>query len=234
MPAARHARAVPNEGGHAEPGTAAASGATCARRCRARGPWTASTHRSVGGVGPTHGGHHPVGVRGIGHDVEGLVGHPPDDDVVDHRAVGVIEEVGVLGPAHVHLAQVVRQGLLEPIEGLGPTTRTVPRWLTSKTTASRPAGQVLGHRAGRIGERHLPPAEAGQFGSEAAVGVDQSGVAESRSSRWRSGVHRRPSRDRTPARDYRPGLAQAVRAMSGRRPVPARPYLAKRARVSRW
>ena len=47
---------------------------------------------------------HAVGVRGVGHHVEHVVAVvgprvPPHDDVVEHRAVGVVEQVGVLRPA---------------------------------------------------------------------------------------------------------------------------------------
>ena len=56
--------------------------------------------RAVGrGVPATDGRHHAVGVGGVGHDVEDVLVHPPDDDVVDDRRVGLVEEVGVLRPA---------------------------------------------------------------------------------------------------------------------------------------
>ena len=61
---------------------------------------------------------------------------PPHDDVVEHRAVGVVEQVGVLGPPGADLAEIVGQRLLQPVERIGARpTRTVPRCDTSNTTA---------------------------------------------------------------------------------------------------
>ena len=70
-----------------------------------------------GDVRAAQGAADPGGVRGVRHDVEALVVHPPHDDVVEHRPVGVVEQVGVLGPAGADLAQVVGQGRLQQVPG---------------------------------------------------------------------------------------------------------------------
>ena len=75
-------------------------------------------------------------LEAFGITSNGLVVDPPHDDVVEDRAVGVVEEVGVLGPARPDLAEVVGQGRLQQVDAVGPVMRTVPRWLTSKATAS--------------------------------------------------------------------------------------------------
>ena len=85
---------------------------------RAVGPCTARIARVAVVSSPPMASTHPVGVRGVGHDVEALVVDPPDDDVVDHRAV-VVEQMRVLGPARADPAEVVGEGRLQPVEGVG-------------------------------------------------------------------------------------------------------------------
>ena len=77
----------------------------------------------------------PFGVRGVGHDVEALVVDPPDDDVVEHRCVVLIEQVGVLGPPGPILPRSLVNARCRRSSASGPAKRTVPRWLTSNTTA---------------------------------------------------------------------------------------------------
>ena len=62
----------------------------------------------------------PRRVRRVRHDVEGLLVEPPHDDVVEHRGIGRVEQVGVLGPAGSDPTEVVGEG---PLEG-GERTRT--------------------------------------------------------------------------------------------------------------
>ncbi len=96
-----------------------------------------------------------------------VAGMPPDDDVVEHRAVGVVEQVGVLGPARGRSCR--GRWSASPAAGRGhpaPATCTVPRCETSNTTASCAAGEVLGDRARRVLERHLPAAERHHAGAE--------------------------------------------------------------------
>ena len=65
-----------------------------------------------------------------------LIVEPPHDDVVENRGVVGVEQVGVLGSAGRDPAEIVGEGPLAAWPApIGPSTRTVPRWLTSKTTA---------------------------------------------------------------------------------------------------
>jgi len=77
----------------------------------------------------------PCGVRGVRHHVEALRSHPPDDDVVEHRRL-LVEEVRVLGTTWADPMQVVGEGPWRTSNASDPSRRTVPRWLTSKATAS--------------------------------------------------------------------------------------------------
>ena len=67
---------------------------------------------------------HAVGVRGVGHHVEHVVavvgGMPPHDDVVEHRRVAVVEQVGVLRSPGSDLGEIVGQRGLQSIERIGP------------------------------------------------------------------------------------------------------------------
>ena len=78
---------------------AAASGAIVARWSRAAGPCTAMIARDGGDVLAADRGHDPLGVGRVRHHVEHLVVEPPHDDVVEHRRVGLVEQVRVLRPA---------------------------------------------------------------------------------------------------------------------------------------
>ena len=121
---------------------------------------------------------HPLGVRGVGHDVEHLVGDPPHDDVVDHRAVAVVEEVGVLRPAGPDAAEIVGEGGLEAVQGVGALDPDRAQMAHVEDHRVLTAGPVLGQGALGIGERHLPSAEADQLGPQLAMGADESGVME--------------------------------------------------------
>ena len=93
---------------------------------------------------------------------------PPDDDVVEHRAV-VVEEVGVLGSAGGDLAQVVGEGPLQPVEGVGFVQADRAEMGHVEDDGVAAAGEVLGNRAGRVLERHLPAAELHHPGAECPV-----------------------------------------------------------------
>ncbi len=83
-------------------------------------------------------GDRAVGVEGVGHHVEHLVVDPPDDDVVEDRAVLLVEEVGVLRPSGSDLGEVVGEAPTAAGRGrrrLRPGT--VPRCDTSNITAAR-------------------------------------------------------------------------------------------------
>ena len=102
------------------------AGRRAAAFARALGPWTASTQRSCGHVASRQGGGHAFSVRGVGHDVEFVVAHPPDDDVVDDEAV-VVQEVRVLRAPGCDLVEVVGEGVCRSSNMSGPSQRTVPR-----------------------------------------------------------------------------------------------------------
>ena len=85
-------------------------------------------------VGTLHGDHRTIrrrvdaadrraDARGVGrvrHDVEGrrCARSPPDDDVVDHRCVVVVEEMRVLGAPWLDLGEVVGERRLQTVEGV--------------------------------------------------------------------------------------------------------------------
>ena len=127
--------AGPVEGAHAEPGNGGGVRGDGGQAPAGVGALDGDDGSALGGVRPPDGRHHPFGVGRVGHHVEDLVVHPPDDDVVHHRGVVLVEKVGVLGPPGPDAPEVVGQRDLEPIERAAPSTRTVPRWLTSKATA---------------------------------------------------------------------------------------------------
>ena len=93
-------------------------------------------HRPLGrDVAAGDGLDHPGGVRGVGHDVEAVLVDPPHDDVVEHRGVVGVEQVGVLvRPAAIFPRSLVKAAWRRS-SAPGPVTRTVPRWLTSNTAA---------------------------------------------------------------------------------------------------
>ena len=62
----------------------------------------------------------------------------------------------------------------------GPSTRTVPRWLTSNATARRATRTVFGERAVGVGQRHVPAAEGDELGAERAVDGVERRVPEGR------------------------------------------------------
>ena len=216
-------------------GTAAASGATVARRVRAWGPWTAMMHRSAVVSSPPMASHHPVGVGGVGHDVEGGLRQPPDDDVVDHRAVGVVEQVGVLGPARAHPTQVVGEGGLEPVEGVGTLHPDGAQVAHVEDHRVLPAGPVLGD-----GARPGRPAASPSRRTPTSLAPSRRwasirAVCRSASPAPVAGVGPAEPAGCRPRRKDTGAADQAMRATAdGTRPSPARPYLARRARVSRW
>ena len=118
---------------------------SCARRSRAAGPCTAMIARLGGDVLAADGRHHPVGVGGVRHDVEHVVGQPPHDDVVEHRRVGLVEQVGVLGPPRRDLAEVVRERGLQALERPGALHPHRARG-GSRRRPRRPSGRPCARR----------------------------------------------------------------------------------------
>ncbi len=119
-PGGRAGRPPPFERGHPE----AADG----RRLRhdrrqpapRRGPLHGDDGPAGGDVHPPDRLEHPGGVGRVRHHVEALLVQPPHDDVVGHRRVRLVEKVGVLGPPRPDLVEVVGEGGLQPVPGLGP------------------------------------------------------------------------------------------------------------------
>jgi hypothetical protein len=118
----------------------------------------------VGGLLTADRGSHALGVRRIGHHVERVrltvaARMPPHDDVVEHRGVGLGEQMRVLRPSGADLGQVVAQRGLQSGEAVpafdpdGPEVGDVEH---DRTVAT---GEVLGDRAARVLERHLPSPE---------------------------------------------------------------------------
>ena len=125
----------------------------------------------------------PVGVRRVGHHVEALVVDPPHDDVVEHRRVGLVEQVGVLGPARADLAEVVGQRPLQPVDGVGALDPHGAEVADVEDDGVVPAGPVLGERAGRVGQRHVPAAERHHLGARGRGGRRRAGCARTRPAR---------------------------------------------------
>ena len=129
---------------------------------------------------PPDGLHHPVRCwRRLASRRRHRPRYPPDDDVVDHRGICRVEEMGVLGASRGYLAG----GRWSVPTAAGrrrrpPSTRTVPRWLTSNATASLTAGTVFGDGAVAVGQGHLPAAEAHQLRPECPMDTDQGGVLQ--------------------------------------------------------
>ena len=192
--------------------------------------------RRPGGVLTADGLFDPSGVRGVGHHVEHLVGQPPDDDVVDHRPVGIVEEVGVLGPARA------RSGAGRwTVRPAGDRRRRRPRPSPCPDGSHRRSP----HRGGRRGARpacpHRRRAASPSRRTRPACAPSRrwasiSAVCRSGSALGRSATDRRaPSGCRPRPRGYRRTCSGGAGDTRLREPLsPARPYLASRARVSRW
>ncbi len=135
------------------------------------GPWPLDGQHGtiVGGLGAADGCPHPVRVGGVGHDIEDLVGDPPDDDVVEHRGVGLVEKVGVLGPTGSDPGEVVGEGVLEAVQGVGALDphRAEVRHVEDHRVVA--AGHVLVEGAGWVGDGHLPAAEGHHLRPQFAV-----------------------------------------------------------------
>ena len=99
-----------------------------------------------------------LGVGGVRHDVELVVADPPDDDVVNDEAV-VGQEVRVLRATRSDLVEVVRQRVLQRLEHVGPVTAHRAEVADVKDHGVVATREVLGDRARRVLQRHLPAAE---------------------------------------------------------------------------
>ena len=119
---------------------------------------------------------HPFGVGGVRHDVKALLGDPPDDEVVEHRGVRLLQEVLVLGPARRDAVEVVRQARLQQGERARALDADGAEMADVEHGGVVATRKVLGDRAGGIRERHLPAAEVHEPGAEVDVLGVQSGV----------------------------------------------------------
>src|SRR5205085_146915 len=95
--------AAPLELGHGEVCDVGSGGRDLAHPLAGPRPLHGDHGPLAGDIGAADDVDHPLGVGGVGHDVEPLLAAPPHDQVVDHRAIGVVEQVGVLGPTRPDL-----------------------------------------------------------------------------------------------------------------------------------
>ena len=128
----------------------------------------------VGGLGAADRLDDPVGVRRVRHHIEhgrGAIwrGVPPDDDVVEHRSVGIVEQVRVLRPTGPDLSEVVAQRELQPLERAVAVDAHRPEVGHVEHDRVGTAGEVLGDRAPGVLQRHLPAAEGHHAGAETAM-----------------------------------------------------------------
>ena len=113
---------------------------------------------------------HTVGVGGVRHHVERRLdavdlGMPPDDDVVEHRTVCVVEQVRVLRPTRTDLAKIVRQRRLQPIKRVVTGDPNGAEVRDVEDDRVLPARKMFVDRA-RVLERHVPAAERHHLGVE--------------------------------------------------------------------
>ena len=219
---------------------AAASGATVARRRRASGPWTATMAR------------------------RSVVSVPPMADTTR----SVLEALGITSKTSSSTHQTMMSSTTEASSSSrrwvywarpGPMRRRSldsETWSRSNASGTLdphraqmahveghrpcPTGPVLGQRPVRIGQRHLPPAELDQLGSETAVGSDQGRLVEAPCAavRARGCAARGCGGHAATLNGVDPMSDQAGRATAPEppapRPSPTSPYLASNASVSRW
>ena len=96
-------------------------------------------------------------------------GQPPHDDVIDHRSVGVVEQVGVLGASGSDPFQVIAEGGLDCVPCVRPPEIEAAEMTHVEQGCARTACCMLGQRAHRIADRHLPSTEGDHPGAEATV-----------------------------------------------------------------
>ena len=110
-------------------------------------------------------------VRCVRHHVEVLISHPPHDDVVEHRCISRIEQMGVLSPSRGDPPEIVRQRPLQSVEcartldAKGSEVRHVEHHRVATTCP------MLVEGARCIAQGHVPPPERGHLGSERPVPI---------------------------------------------------------------
>ena len=112
---------------------------------------------------------HPGRVGGVRHHVEVFLRNPPDDDVVEHRGVGFVKEVLVLGAARSDPVEIVRQARLQSLEGAGAFDTHGAEMAHVEHGGVVATSEVFGDGAFRVGKRHLPAAEINESGVESQV-----------------------------------------------------------------
>ena len=158
--------ALPDEGDHTEAGHRGGVGGHRGQPVRAWGPWTAMMPRAAVVSSPRWPLRPGAVLEALGITSKTLVGEPPDDDVVDHRAVGVVEEVGVLGPARRRSGGGRWTAALQAVEGVGALDPHRAQMAHIEDDRILAAGPVLGQRPLAVGQRHLPSTELDQFGPQ--------------------------------------------------------------------
>ncbi len=169
-------RSLPGEGRDPEP----PDGGRLGNHRRKTGPGLRALHREHttrrGGVPTADRLTDAAGVRGVGHDVEGLLLEPPDDQVVEDRPVAVVEEVGVLGTPRLDLAEVVGECFLEQPERPRALDAHGSEVADVEDHRVLAAATVLGEGAVGVRERHLPASELDELRAELAVRLDEGSV----------------------------------------------------------
>ncbi len=99
-----------------------------------------------GDVGAPQSVQDALGVGRVGHDIEALVVHPPDNDVVGHRTV-VGQEVRVLRSTGSNLSKIVGELRCKRSKASGPGDAHGAQVAYVKDDRTTSARSVLGHRA---------------------------------------------------------------------------------------
>ena len=148
--------------------TAAASGATLATDGAGRGSLDGDdrpvSRRVVAADRVAHRG----GVRGVGHDVEGLFVEPPDDESSTTEPDSSSRCVYWARPGR-DLPEVVREGRLQVLEGAGARDPHGAEVAHVEHDSAAAAREVLGERSGGVRQRHLPAAELDELRPERLV-----------------------------------------------------------------
>ena len=163
------AHALPHNSGHAEPFHRCG----IRKHCRQSGTSLGTLHRNHGaglrGFDTTDCITHTVGIRSVGHHIEGLIIDPPHDDVVEHRCIGFVEQVCVLRFARCDFAEVVREGPLQLVERIWARHTNCSEMRNVEHDSATSARQVFFDGSAGIRQRHVPSAEGHHLCAERAM-----------------------------------------------------------------
>ena len=126
---------------------------------------------------------HLAAVGGVGDQEHLVLTADVGDEVVDDATALVVAAQGVLRLPDADPAQVVRQPLVDDVDGARPAGPAAHDALAQVAHVEDPDG--LAHRsvllqdtAARVLDRHVPAAEVGQLGAERHVAVVQRSLGE--------------------------------------------------------